>query len=63
MELHLSVNDNEAWDLAQLVKRLCSRNLGETGGLGLVTDGEKAGAETALQALRAALSEAGFAPR
>lgn len=63
MDLNLAVNDDEAWDLAQLVKRLCSRNLGEADGLGLVTDAEKAGAETALHALKAALAEAGFAPR
>lgn len=62
--LHLALTDTEAWDFAQLVKRLSGHDLGiQSGGLGLVTPSEQAGAEAALDKLRRALTEAGFSPR
>lgn len=63
-DLHLVLTDAEAWDFAQLVKRLSGHDLGiQSDGLGLVTPSEQAGAESALDKLRRALDDAGFSPR
>ncbi len=58
----LSLTDDEANGLAQLVKRLGRRSLGKDD-LNLVTPEEADPAEAAVIALRNALAAAGYAPR
>ncbi len=59
--IRLALTEQEASDLAQLVKRLARRSLGKDD-LNLITP-EEAHAETALFVLRDSLAEAGYAPR
>jgi len=60
--IRLELSDEEATDLAQLVKRLSRRSLGKDD-LNLVTREEALHADAAVIALRDALADAGYAPR
>ncbi len=60
--VNFQLSDGEAWGLAQLVKRLTSRDVGPNG-LNLVTREELNGVENALMLLRDALADAGVSPR
>jgi hypothetical protein len=60
--IHLTLTEEEAMGLAQLVKRLARRALGKDD-LFLVTVAEEPPATTAVLALRESLAAAGYAPR
>lgn len=62
MELHITISNDEAWSLAQLLKRLQTRDIGPSD-LSVVTNQEKPDAEKALAALRKALRDSGCSPR
>ena len=59
--IRLALTEQEAIDLAQLIKRLARRSLGKDD-LNLVTPEEEY-AEAALFVLRDSLADAGYAPR
>lgn len=64
IDIRLFLTPDEAWSLAQLIKRLSGRDLGTSaGGLGLVTSAEEESAKNALRTAERALSELGFSPR
>ena len=60
--IHLTLTEEEAMGLAQLVKRLARRALGKDD-LFLVTVAEEGPAAAAVLALRDSLAAAGYAPR
>lgn len=62
VKISLEMSKLEAFNFAQLVKRLSRRNLGRDG-LGLVTHEEDRDAETVLYRLRDVLADAGYDPR
>lgn len=62
MQLSLTLTADEAWSLAQLLKRIEMRDIGPKD-LSVVTIQEKEDAGKALNALRKALNSAGYSPR
>lgn len=62
MQLNLTLTADEAWSLAQLLKRVEMRDIGPKD-MSLVTAHEKDDAENALIVLRKSLDAAGYSPR
>ncbi len=62
VKITLKMTEREAFNFAQLVKRVARKNLGRDG-LDVVTPEEETDAEAVLYRLRDALSAAGYEPR